>query len=59
MREVQRLKDEAAILKAQVREADKSRDTMVRELSSAKDDVHMKIRESESRKDAEIKLLGK
>ena len=56
-RELQRSKEETAVLKATVQETDKSRELLLREMSHTRDVETDKVRELERSKDAEIRLL--
>ena len=54
-----RLKDENTALKATLKEADKGRESMIREISSAKDVQSDKIREIEREQAAQVKIQEK
>lgn len=53
------MKDENTIYKAQVNEADKSRELIMREMSSIREVEGDKVRQAESKKEAEVKMMQK
>jgi Na+/phosphate symporter len=47
------------VLKATLKEADRGRESMIKEISNSKDAQHDRIREIERHKEAEVKVLEK